>query len=216
MNAVAKVVRSLGIRAISHRRFRVRTTDSSHEVPVAGNAADRDFTAAGPSDVGPSDVTVIPTREGWPYLAVVEDPFSRRVVGGSTGTSLESRLVVDALHAAVAQRFPDDGLLAHSDRGRQCAGDHDQRVLSGHGVTCGMSRAGNCCDSAPVESFFASPKADPTATAFRRRRCRTGRNGGDRASVGVAGVGPLRPGVPHPHRRNRTVSDRPVPIPARA
>ena len=160
VNTVAKVMKSLGLRAISHRKFRVRTTDSSHEFPVARNELDQDFTATKPNEIWLSDITYIPTREGWLYLAAVEDLYSRRVVGWSMGTSLESRLVVDALHMAVAQRFPGAGLLAHSDRGSQYASDHYQRVLSNHGITCSMSRAGNCYDNAPMESFFASLKKE--------------------------------------------------------
>ena len=159
-NTVAKVMKSLGSRAISHRKFRVRTTDSNHEFPVASNELDQDFTATEPNEIWLSDVTHIPTREGWLDLAAVEDLYSRRVVGWSMGTTLESRLVADALHTAVAQRFPDDGLLAHSDRGSQYASEHDQRVLADHGVTCSMSRAGNCYDNAPMESFFASLKKE--------------------------------------------------------
>jgi putative transposase len=160
VNSVAKVMRSLGIQAISHRRFRVRTTDSDHEFPVAGNVVNQDFTATKPNEVWLSDITFIPTREGWLYLAAVEDLYSRRVVGWSMGTSLESRLVVEALHMAVAQRFPDEGLLAHSDRGSQYASEHYQRVLANHGITCSMSRVGNCYDNAPMESFFASLKKE--------------------------------------------------------
>ena len=160
VNTVAKIMKSLGIQAISHRRFRVRTTDSRHQFPVAGNELGQDFTATRPNEVWLSDITFIPTRQGWLYLAAVEDLYSRRVVGWSMGTSLESRLVVDALHMAVAQRFPDEGLLAHSDRGSQYASEHYQRVLANHGITCSMSRVGNCYDNAPMESFFASLKKE--------------------------------------------------------
>ena len=153
VNTVAKVMKSLGIQAISHRKFRVRTTDSNHEFPVARNELDQDFTATKPNEIWLSDITYIPTREGWLDLAAVEDLYSRRVVGWSMGTTLESRLVVDALHMAVAQRFPDEGLLAHSDRGSQYASEHDQRVLSQHGITCSMSRVGNCYDNAPWSRF---------------------------------------------------------------
>jgi len=160
VNTVARVMKALGIRAISHRKFRVRTTDSNHEFPVAANVLDRAFTATKPNEVWLSDITFIPTREGWLYLAAVEDLYSRRVVGWSMGTTLESRLAVDALHMAVAQRFPDAGLLAHSDRGSQYASEHYQRALAGHGITCSMSRVGNCYDNAPMESFFASLKKE--------------------------------------------------------
>ena len=109
VNTVAKGVKSLGVRAISHRQFRVRTTDSNHQFPVAANTLNQEFTATAANQVWLSDITFIPTREGWVDLAAVEDLYSRRVVGGSMGTSLESRVVVDALHMAVAQRFPDEG-----------------------------------------------------------------------------------------------------------
>jgi putative transposase len=160
VNTVAKVMKAVGIQAISHRRFRVRTTDSAHPFPVAANVLDQQFVATEPDQVWLSDITYIPTREGWVYLAAVEDLYSRRVVGWSMGTSLESRLVVDALHMAVARRFPDEGLLAHSDRGSQYASEHYQRVLATHGITCSMSRVGNCWDNAPMESFFASLKKE--------------------------------------------------------
>jgi transposase InsO family protein len=160
VNTVAKAMKSLGIQAISHRKFRVRTTDSRHEFPVAGNELDQHFAATQPNEIWLSDITYIPTREGWLYLAAVEDLYSRRVVGWSMGTSLESRLAVDALHMALEQRWPDAGLLAHSDRGSQYASEHYQRVLATHGITCSMSRPGNCYDNAPMESFFASLKKE--------------------------------------------------------
>ncbi len=90
----------------------------------------------------------------------MEDLFSRRVVGGSMTASMESRCVVDALGTALAARCPEAGLLAHSDRGSQYAGEHDQRELAKHGIRCGMSRRGNCWDNAPMESFFASLKKE--------------------------------------------------------
>lgn len=130
--------------------------------------------------------------------------------------TMESRLVVDALEMAIARRCPGEGLLAHSDRGSQYASDHYQRVLASEGIVCSMSEVGQCWDNAPVESFFGRLKTDPTATASRRRRCRAGYNSGDRVSVGLAGVGPLLPGVAHPHRRNHTMPARPVPTPPRA
>ena len=102
----------------------------------------------------------IPTGEGWLYLAAVEDLSSRRVVGWSIAEHLESRLVVDALELAVQRRFPGEGLLAHSDRGSQYASEHYQRLLAKHGITCSMSRRGDCWDNAPMESFFASLKKE--------------------------------------------------------
>src|SRR5947207_12724399 len=104
------------IRAKTARKFK-NTTDSDHPLPVADNLRDRRFDAQGPNERWLADITYIPTREGWLYLAVVEDLYARRVVGWSMTDHMESRLVVDALEMAVARRLPDEGLLAHSDRG---------------------------------------------------------------------------------------------------
>lgn len=160
VNTVAKIMKGLGIQAISHRKFRVSTTDSNHDFPVADNVVDRDFTASKPNEVWLTDITYVPTQEGWLYLAAVEDLYSRRVVGWSMGTTMESRLVVDALEMAIQQRFPDEGLLIHSDRGSQYASEHYQRLLAKQGITCSMSRKGNCYDNAPMESFFATLKKE--------------------------------------------------------
>jgi transposase InsO family protein len=106
-------------------------------------------------------VTYIPTREGWLYLAVVVDLFSRMVVGWSMAATMTSRLVVDALEMAVARRPEGSSdLVAHSDRGSQYASEHYQRRLSEERITCSMSRRGNCWDNAPMESFFASLKKE--------------------------------------------------------
>ena len=160
INAVAKAMKSLGIQAISHRKFRVSTTDSNHEFPVADNVLDRNFTATKPNEVWLADMTYIPTAEGFLYLSIVEDLFSRRVVGWSMSESMESRGVVDALHMAIQLRCPEAGLIAHSDRGSQYASEHYQRQLAKHGIRCSMSRRGNCWDNAPMESFFASVKKE--------------------------------------------------------
>jgi transposase InsO family protein len=131
-NTVAELMRRHGIRARAPRRF-VRTTDSNHRLPVAANVLDREFDPDGPNQKWCADITYIPTREGWVYLAVVEDLFSRMVVGWSMGETMESRLVVDALEMAIARRRPGAGLLAHSDRGSQYASEHYQRALAGGG-----------------------------------------------------------------------------------
>ena len=107
-----------------------------------------------------ADITYVPTREGWLYLAAVEDLYSRRVVGWSMGTTMEIRLVVDALEMAVKLRFPDAGLVAHSDRGSQYASEHYRRAPADKGITCSMSRKGDCYDNAPMESFFATLKKE--------------------------------------------------------
>jgi transposase InsO family protein len=145
-NTVARLMSANGIKARAPRRF-VRTTDSNHRLPVAANLLGREFEPAGPNEAWCADITYIPTGEGWLYLAVVGDLFSRMIVGWSMAESMESRLVVDALSMAVARRLPlrgssSSGLLAHSDRGSQYASDHYQRVLAGAGITCSMSEVG--------------------------------------------------------------------------
>jgi putative transposase len=159
VNTVAKLMRQNGIAAKTAKKFRC-TTDSNHELPVADNLLDRQFNPSGANEAWVADITYIPTREGWLYLAVVEDLYSRRVVGWSMADHLESRLAVDALELAVQRRLPDEKLLAHSDRGSQYASEHYQRVLARHGITCSMSRRADCWDNAPMESFFASLKKE--------------------------------------------------------
>jgi putative transposase len=159
VNTVARLMRDHKIRAKTTRKFR-GTTDSNHDFPVADNLLDRHFDPAAPNEAWVADITYIPTREGWLYLAAVEDLYSRRVVGWSMADNLESRLVVDALALAVERRWPDQGLLAHSDRGSQYASEHYQSLLARHGITCSMSRRADCWDNAPMESFFASFKKE--------------------------------------------------------
>ena len=161
-NTVARLMSASGIKARTPRRF-VRTTDSDHRLPVAENLLARDFEPAGPNEAWCADITYIPTGEGWLYLAVVEDLFSRMVVGWSMDQTMESRLVVDALSMAVARRLPLKGssaLVARSDRGSQYASDHYQRVLRAEGITCSMSERGQRWDNAPVGSFFGRLKCE--------------------------------------------------------
>ena len=158
-NTVAELMREHGIRAKAPRRF-VRTTDSNHRLPVAANVLDRGFDPEGPNERWCADITYIPTREGWLYLAVVEDLFRRMIVGWSMDVTMESRSVVDALGMAIQRRRPEAGLLAHSDRGSPYASDHYQRVLSAEGIVCGMSGVGQCWDNAPMESFFGRLKCE--------------------------------------------------------
>jgi putative transposase len=158
-NTVATLMKTHAIRAKTARRF-VRTTDSRHGLAVADNLLDRDFQPTGPNLAWGADITYVPTADGWLYLAVVEDLFSRMIVGWSMAEHMESRLVVDALDMAVRRRVPGDGLLAHSDRGSQYASDHYQRLLGRHGIACSMSGVAQCWDNAPVESFFASLKKE--------------------------------------------------------
>ena len=159
VNTVAKLMRAHGIAAKTRRKFR-HTTASDHGRPVAANVLDRQFEPAAANRAWAADITYIPTREGWLYLAAVEDLYSRQIVGWAMGERITSRLVVDALEMAVARRRPGAGLVAHSDRGSQYASEHYRRRLAEHGITCSMSRRGDCWGNAPMESFFASLKTE--------------------------------------------------------
>jgi putative transposase len=159
VNTVAKLMHDNDIRAKTARKFR-NTTDSNHSLPVAENLLDRQFDPTGPNEKWVGDITYLPTREGWLYLAVIEDLYSRKVVGWAMADHMQSRLVVDALEMAVTRRLPGEGLLAHTDRGSQYASDHYQRLLKKHGIECSMSGVGQCWDNAPMESFFASLKKE--------------------------------------------------------
>jgi putative transposase len=161
-NRVARVMRAEGVRAKQRRRFRV-TTDSTHAAPIAPNTLARQFaveTIAGPNQIWTSDITYIPTREGWLYLAVVLDLRSRRVVGWAMRHTLEWELARDALTMALGHRHPEAGLLHHSDRGIQYACDAYRALLGEHAITSSMSRRGNCWDNAVAESFFATLKTE--------------------------------------------------------
>ncbi len=159
VNTVARVMRANGIRARTSRRF-VRTTDSRHGLPVAPNVLGRDFAPAGPNEKWCADFTYVPTLEGWLYLAVVVDLFSRRIVGWAMSAAMTSRLVVDALGMAVARRGTAAGLVAHSDRGSQYASGHYRSELSRRGMACSMSGVGQCWDNAVVESTFGQIKRE--------------------------------------------------------
>lgn len=156
---VRRVLQELGLFSRRKRKF-VVTTDSQHTQPVAENLLDRDFTAAGPNQKWLTDITYIPTREGWLYLAAVLDVFSRRIVGWSMSDRIDTELVTSALQMATTQRSPEAGLLHHSDRGVQYASDAYRQILDELGVVCSMSRKGNCWDNAMMESFFGSLKSE--------------------------------------------------------
>jgi putative transposase len=158
---VQRLMRQHGIRARGKRRFRI-TTDSRHGLPVAPNLLDRNFTAASPNRAWAGDVTYIPTEEGWLYLAVVMDLFSRRIVGWSMRGDMRSEIVIDALEMAWFQRSPDKdrGLIFHSDRGSQYASREFNQVLDECRITPSMSRKGNCWDNACSETLFGSLKVE--------------------------------------------------------
>jgi Transposase and inactivated derivatives len=159
---VQRLMQKHGIQARGKRRFRVATTDSRHNLPVAPNVLDRKFIVAAPNQAWVGDVTYIATAEGWLFLAVVIDLFSRKVVGWSMRPDMQRKLVIDALEMAWFQRNPDKKteLIFHSDRGSQYASDDFREVLQGHGITPSMSRQGNCWDNACSETLFGSLKVE--------------------------------------------------------
>lgn len=155
----ARLMRENDLKARQKRRFK-RTTDSEHSWPVAPNIIDQDFAADGPNQKWGVDISYVWTREGWLYLAVVIDLFSRRVVGWAVGDRLHRRLAIAALQTALAMRRPPEGLIHHSDRGSQyCSVDY-QAVLRSHGIRISMSGKGNCYDNAMVETFFKTLKSE--------------------------------------------------------
>lgn len=153
------LMREAGVKARYRPKYKV-TTHSDHKQPVFENVLAREFTAAGPDQAYVSDITYIWTQEGWLYLAVFIDLFSRRVVGWSMGSRMKARLVTDALRMAIWQRRPEPGLIVHSDRGSQYASKAFRRLLRANGLVGSMSRKGDCWDNAVAESFFASLKKE--------------------------------------------------------
>src|SRR5439155_666349 len=152
---VARLMRDRGLAARRRRRFRV-TTHSRHPFPIAPNVLARQFERAVPDQAWVTDITYIPTGEGWLYLAVIVDLCSRFAVGWAMSERVTDDLTLDALGMALARRRPAPGLMHHSDRGSQYASGDYQRVLAQHGIVCSMSRRGDCWDNAVAESFFAT------------------------------------------------------------
>ena len=156
---VARLMRSEQLKGCPKRRIRVTTQrDPAHR--VAKNLLKQDFTAKAPNQVWAADITSISTAQGWLYLAVVMDLFSRRIVGWSMSHWMSRHLVVDALRMAIAARRPDGPLIHHSDRGGQYTSDDFRDALARHGIECSMSGSANCYDSAVVESFFGLLKSE--------------------------------------------------------
>jgi transposase InsO family protein len=156
---VRRIMRDIGLYSRIKRKFKV-TTDSNHTLKIAKNLLGRDFTAKSTNQKWAADITYIPTKQGWLYLAVVMDLFSRRIVGWAMSENIDSKLVQSAMKMAVLHRDPDKGLIHHSDRGIQYAAEDFQNLLDDNKVICSMSRKGNCWDNACVESFFGSLKRE--------------------------------------------------------
>jgi putative transposase len=156
---IERLMRKNGLEARQKRRF-VHTTDSRHEHPIAPNVLDREFNVDQANQAWVGDVTYIPTAQGWLYLAVLLDLFSRRIVGWATSAINDRDLVLSALNQALRARRPRPGLVHHTDRGSPYASDDYRAVLAAHAITASMSRTGDCYDNAVVESFFATLKAE--------------------------------------------------------
>lgn len=156
---VSRLMRNYGLQARTPRRYRA-TTDSNHDRPVAPNLLAQDFFTDAPNRIWVGDLTYVWTAEGWSYLAVLLDLYSRRVVGWSFADHMRTELPLTALRRALDARQPGPGLIHHTDRGSQYASGNYQKLLLKHEVACSMSRSGDCYDNAVAESFFASLKKE--------------------------------------------------------
>ena len=156
---VARLMRERDLRARVGKRW-VKTTDSNHDHPIVDNVLNRNFTTVGPNRVWAGDITFIWTAQGWLYLAVVLDLFSRKVVGWATSECIDRALVAAALQMALRRRQPPAGLLHHSDRGSQYTSADYRKQLADAGIVCSMSRKGDCWDNAVVESFNSTLKLE--------------------------------------------------------
>ena len=156
---VRRLMRDLGLKAKARRRFKV-TTESNHSFPVAANILDRKFDTHEPNRVWTADISYVWTLEGWLYLAVVMDLYSRQIVGWALDKRITKQLTLDALAMAYWRRKPESGLLHHSDRGSQYACHSYQKRLKSYQMIPSMSRKGDCWDNAPTERFFRSLKTE--------------------------------------------------------
>ncbi len=156
---VSRLMSAQGLYGKTKRKF-VVTTDSDHLQPVAENVLAREFSPQQPNQVWTSDITSIPTKEGWLYLAITIDLYARRIVGWAMDASMPAELPLSALQMALGQRSPSPGLIHHSDRGSQYTSGIFQAKLAAHHVVCSMSGKGECWDNAVSESFFATLKRE--------------------------------------------------------
>jgi len=167
---IAKLMRSAGFRAEIGYKKRRFTSSSASAICAANNVLDRQFAAESPNKAWVTDITYIRTYEGWLYLAVVLDLFSRKVVGWSMDSRMDSSLVVQALQSAVSRRRPMEPVLVHSDQGSQFTGHEWASLLRSHNLQAGMSRRGNCLDNAVVESFFQLLKREKIRRKIYKNR----------------------------------------------
>ncbi len=166
---VAWLMRDNGLKTLQKRRFK-KTTDSDHKGPVAANVLDQDFAAAGPNEKWGVDISYVWTAEGWLYLAIVLELYSRRIIGWAVSDRLKKDLALNALRRAITIRRPPKGVIHHSDRGSQYCSDDYQKLLSAYGFIASMSGKGNCYDNAMVETVFKTLKAELVwRTVFKTR-----------------------------------------------
>ena len=190
---VARLMRENGLQARQKTRFK-RTTDSDHGGPVASNVLDQDFTATAPDQNWGVDISYVWTAEGWLYLAIVLDLFSRRIVGWQLSDRMKRGLAMDALRRAIALRGPPPGLIHHSDRGSQYCSDDYRHLLLDHGFVTSMSGRGNCYDNAAVETVFKTLKSELIwRTAFTNR------------AEASRAIGQYIEGFYNPHRRHSSL-----------
>ena len=164
-----RLMKVLNLKVKQKCKYKV-TTDSKHHFPVAKNVLNRQFSPQAPNQAWGVDITYLWTQQGWVYLAVVIDLYSRRVVGWAMDRRMKKALVIRALMMAVNLRKPPPGLIHHSDRGSQYASHAYQALLKQYGMICSMSRKGNCWDNAPIERFFSSLKREWTSDRLYRTR----------------------------------------------
>lgn len=170
LNTVAKSMKRLGIRSVTAKKYRIRTTDSRGNTRIAENLVNQDFKAKKANELWLGDITYIHTKEGTLFLAAIEDMWSRKIVGWSMDTHMESGLVVAALKMAVKNRKPKKGLVMHTDQGSQYSSDHYIGEIEKRGLVRSMSDAGDCFDNAPMESFWSTLKKEEVHTKEYRTR----------------------------------------------
>jgi transposase InsO family protein len=158
---IGKLMKLSGLSCKTKKKFRI-TTDSNHSLPIAPDLLQRDFSACKPNEKYVGDITYLWTQEGWLYLAIVIDLFSRKVVGWTIKKHMRASLVNEALLMAIWQRKPAKGLIWHTDRGSQYASSSHRDILKRHGIKQSMSRKGNCWDNSVAESFFGTLKTELT------------------------------------------------------
>jgi putative transposase len=155
-----RIMKANGLRSKTAKKFRPQTTDSNHNLPVAENILNREFASQKPCEKWVSDITYIPTEEGFLYLTGILDLYDRGIVGWSMQTHMKKELVMEALNQAIGRFRPKKGLLLHSDRGSQYCSKKYQEIINANEFICSMSRKGNCWDNAPMESFWGKLKSE--------------------------------------------------------